>query len=352
MSILYLVPNLFGPPGGIAGYCRLVCRALSGGGLSFQALALLDRGDGATPDFSYFAAKGSRMSFIWQAIKICLQKSPQIVLVGHPNFAGLGWLLSRLCRAKLVTTIYGVDVWSRLSAFRRKGLNGSDLILSISQFTAEKGERMNGFPAGNIRILHNCLAPDFICPKPNRKPQLSMLTVARLSQAEQYKGHDYVIRAMPTLLNQFPQLTYHIVGDGDWRPELEKLVAEHQLQTAVLFHGLVSEAELSKQYAQATLFIMPSRLEGFGFVFLEAMIAGLPIIGGNLDATPEVVMNGVTGFTVDPLSVTEIAQAAAKLLADPHLCYQMGLAGLATVQQKFSFPDFQQKLLTYLAELS
>ncbi len=178
-----------------------------------------------------------------------------------------------------------------------------------------------------------------------------MLTVARLSIQEQYKGHDYVIRALPILLARFPDLVYHIIGGGSWRPQLEKLAAQENVSEAVHFHGIVSEEELHRLYAEASLFIMPSRGEGFGFVFLEAMAQGTPVIGGNVDATPEVIADGETGYLVNPTSVEAIVAAASRLLGDETLRRRMGQAGRRRVEQEFSFSQFQRQLVSYLSEI-
>jgi phosphatidylinositol alpha-1,6-mannosyltransferase len=171
-----------------------------------------------------------------------------------------------------------------------------------------------------------------------------------MSLAEQYKGHDMVIRAMPELLRRFPDLRYDIVGDGDARPGLQALTQELGVGDAVRFHGIVSEAELRQHYAQASLFIMPSRAEGFGFVFLEAMAHGLPVIGGNVDATPEVVVHGETGLLVNPTSVDDIVEATSRLLREDALRLRMGDAARRVVLARFSYASFQRRLVEELSE--
>lgn len=95
---------------------------------------------------------------------------------------------------------------------------------------------------------------------------------------------------------------------------------------------------------------MPSRGEGFGIVFLEAMAHGLPVICGNEDASPEVVLDGVTGFTVNPRSHQEISAAIRKLIENPDLRHQMGEAGQKRVKENFSFEAFKTTLNTYIHE--
>ncbi|MDQ3928909.1 MAG: glycosyltransferase family 4 protein, partial [Chloroflexota bacterium] len=165
------------------------------------------------------------------------------------------------------------------------------------------------------------------------------------------KGHDYVIRAMPALLSRFPGLSYDIIGGGDWQPYLQSLAEEEGVSHAVRFHGVVPEEELRERYTAASVFVMPSRCEGFGFVFLEAMAQGTPVIGGNLDASPEVILDGKTGYLVNPTSVQAIVDTTSRLLADQALRNRMGEAAASYVEQRFSFERFRQQLAEYVAEL-
>lgn len=278
---------------------------------------------------------------------------PQLVLVGHVNLAPLGWALARLARAPMVTFIHGIDAWSPLPRTRRLALQRSTRVIAVSRYTATQATQSNTLDPDRLRVLYNCLDPrlNLTSPRPSDDDTLSLLTVARMSLAEQYKGHDVVLHAMPELLRRFPGLRYDIVGDGDARPGLQALAQQLGVASAVRFHGIVSEAALRSHYAQASLFTLPSRAEGFGLVFLEAMVHGLPIVAGNLDATPEVVVHGETGLLVDPTSSTQIADAIATLLADPLRRQAMGIAAQRRVEEHFSFSLFQQHLLAILAEL-
>lgn len=355
--ILYLVPDLFGPPSGIARYCRMVTRALEAGGDAPRIISLLDQPSGikdARHELKrshYFPCSGNRKKFLRLALRAALQK-PKLILCGHPNFAPLAQVLARLTNAKMVSFIYGIDAWQPLSKIKRQSLNASDLILSISHFTARRAHEVNGIDARKIRILHNCLDPAF-APQNSAASTCStsvpnLLTVARLSLNEQYKGHDVVIRALPQILPLFPNLVYNIVGDGDGRAKLENLVREIGVAQNVKFHGAVSHDELVRFYRKTSLFVMPSRFEGFGFVFLEAMCYGKAVICGNQDASVEVVKNGETGLTVDPQNPDELARAVNTLLNDQQRMQKMGERGLQVLAEQFSFEKFQATLKSHL----
>ncbi len=360
MKILYLVPDLIGPPSGIGRYCRMVCRSLEEANLQVTVISLLDLHSARQqakenfPEVAYLPCQGSRKSFVWHALKTALRLRPTLILVGHPNFSFVGYLLSFLSRSQTAVFMYGTDVWKSEKPLRRAAMCRADLCISISEYTAKRAIESNGIPADKIRILPNCLDTHFEKQNlddvdGNQAP--SILTASRITSFEPHKGQEYVIRAMPALLSRFPDLVYNIVGDGDRRPSLEKLATDEGVADSVKFHGIVSDEMLAKFYRQASVFVMPSLVEGFGFVFLEAMAQGTPAIGGNRDAAPEVIMDGETGYVVDPTSVPDIAEAISRLLSDPALRQRMSEAGIRHAFENFGFPLFQRKLLAYLSEL-
>ncbi|MBV9866504.1 MAG: glycosyltransferase family 4 protein [Abitibacteriaceae bacterium] len=351
MRILYLVPDLFGPPGGIARYCRLVCRALCDDKISLSVVAVNDSGHSVIeaqevfPQICYAPCSGDRKLFILRALAALMQR-PTLVMVGHPNFAQLGHIIASLARAKLVVFLYGIDVWTPLSRSIQHAIQRANRVIAISQFTATQAVKVNPFALDRLHILHNCLDPQFHIENHCARQDTitSILTVARMSLSERYKGHDCVIRAMPHLLVRFPELVYDVVGEGDGRPALEELAKQQGVAHAVRFHGAVSEEELAHRYSATSIYVMPSRFEGFGFVFLEAMAYGKPVIAGNQDASVEVVQHNQTGLLVDPTSVNEIAAAIEYLLANPEVRQHMGRQGAERVNKEFSFPRFRELL--------
>jgi phosphatidylinositol alpha-1,6-mannosyltransferase len=351
-SLLYLVPDLFGPPGGIARYCRMVAQALVAGGVPPHIVALHDKSPTpAHPYASYYACTSNKIAFVRTVISQFVRTRPSLVLVGHGHFAPLTALLCKATRTPYIAFLYGIEVWEPLSGSRRWSLNAADLRLAISRHTATRAAATNGLSAAQSEILYNCLDPLLAPPAPrvNTAANPTILTVSRLSREDSYKGLDVVLKGLPTLLAEFPTLTYHIVGDGNARKDLTQLAATLQVSHAVRFHGTVSDDHLRSLYAKSDIYVMPSLNEGFGFVFLEAMAQGTPAIGGTLDATPEVIVDGVTGRTVDPHSPAAVADATAALLRDTALRQRMGEAALRHAHETFGFATFQQQLWHYLS---
>jgi phosphatidylinositol alpha-1,6-mannosyltransferase len=252
-----------------------------------------------------------------------------------------------------VVFAHGIDIWTPLGRPARWAIRRADLIICVSRFTADRAVRANGISPRKVRVLPNCLDPALALGATTERQESgpSLLTVGRLDLAEQYKGHDYVIRALPALLARFPGLTYDIVGDGDWRPVLQELAQQEGVAAAVRFHGRVLEAELGAHYARSTIFVMPSRGEGFGIVYLEAMSHAKPVIAGNQDASMEVVRDGETGLVVDPTNVSDLVRGIEQLLADGDLRRAMGERAAEAVSQRFSFDVFRRELLTRLSEI-
>jgi glycosyltransferase involved in cell wall biosynthesis len=142
-----------------------------------------------------------------------------------------------------------------------------------------------------------------------------------------------------------------IVGDGDDRKRLEDLVRENGLSDRVIFTGVVSDEELIGFYKACDVFLMPSRQEGFGIVFLEAMAFEKPVIGGNHGGTPEVIVDNETGFLVEHGDVNSLADRIIRLLLDGELCKRMGQAGRRRVEENYTFDPFRKRLISFLSQV-
>ncbi len=279
---------------------------------------------------------------------------PEVIVSDHPNFSPLVWMLARSMGSKSLVFIHGVDVWHRLATHRRMALRRTDRLVAVSEFTARKAARVNGFDANTVAVMHGCVDPDFKLCNPiggfDRAPTL--LTVARMGRGDFDKGHAIVIRALPRVLACFPSLTYHVVGNGDGRRSLQQLANELGVTASVRFHGDTTQADLEQLYAHSTIFVLPSQNEGFGLVFVEAMAHSLPVIGGNLDATPEVVANGETGILVDPRDPEAVSLAILGLLRDRRRASDLGAAGARRAREYFGYERFGNKLWTIIDDLA
>lgn len=357
--VVLLLPDLYTSPGGIARLMRTAIEALEAAHFRCHAVALHDRagagGRRADGCVRVVPCAGSKVRFVMAALRLIGREKPNLVIAGHSHVAPVAWLCARWVRCPYVVFGYGVEVWRPLSRVRRAALRRASGVVSISTLTARRLARAQRVPTARTRAilpsLPANLGPDGGWERRYRGREPRLLTVARMATDERYKGHREVLRALPRLLTRFPDLRYDLVGDGDDRPALEREARELGVSGVVRFHGVVSEQALQALYRRASIFVMPSRGEGFGLVFLEAMTWSLPVVAGNDDATPEVVVDEETGLLVDATDVGAIGAAITRLLADPALAERLGRCGRLRVQTRFQGDRFRRELVAYLEEV-
>ncbi len=273
-----------------------------------------------------------------------------LVLAGHVNLGPLALPVKAVRgQSRVWIMAYGLEVWEPLPSLRRMALLKADGVIAVSGHTAEAVSRVQGIASGKIAVLRPALDPSYFSPYPGpvRWPappgSRSILTVARLPASESGKGIDTVILALPQLVARFPNLYYVVIGDGDGQPGLAKLAADCGVGERVIFLGS-SPGCLRGYYEAADVFAMPSGQEGFGIVYLEAMAAGKPVVGGDAGGAPEAIDDGETGFLVKHGDVQELGARLSILLADDGLRQRMGDAGRRKVLASGQYEDFRRRL--------
>lgn len=303
------------------------------------------------------------------------------------------WLPAPL-RAPYLVVIYGIEVWRRLSGARSRALRNATVRLATSGFTLAEARAANR-DFGQVEVLPLCLeerppAGEVDGALLDRAGRDYLLIVGRMAATERYKGHELLLQALPRLPaamsaphpaavgadgpdggggsvpqqrgagNARPRLPADgnvrprlvIAGDGDDRPRLEALAHTLGVAGQVLFTGFVSEATLAELYARAAVFVMPSRGEGFGLVYLEAMRASRPCVAARTSAAAEIIADGETGLLVDPLDPDAIAGALGRLLASPELARSMGEAGRRRLERLFTPRRYRERLWPLLDRLT
>lgn len=274
-----------------------------------------------------------------------------VAYLGHNNFAPVGVLLNAVnSDLRFAVATHGFEVWQPLNALDRLALQAATGVTAPSRSTIDCLIRLQGVNPRRAALIPHCLDPGFARlvergpDSPVAREAGVILTVGRLLKSEPGKGVDVMIRALPRVIATAPQAKFVVVGDGDLRPALEALAAETGFGERVSFAGAVSDAALRDWYRKADVFVMPSRQEGFGIVFLEAMAFGVPVIGGAAGGTPEIIQEGVTGYLVDYGDAGMLADRVASLLAHPELRRRMGAAARQRVAEHYTFDLFRSRL--------
>lgn len=253
-----------------------------------------------------------------------------VIILGHINLASIGLLIKLFFpKKKLILIAHGIEVWQSVSFFGKQIIKKSHKILAVSAYTKEILCVKHAVPEENIIIFHNTIDPNFTFPFEFEKPNYLIdrygitdknkvvITIARLSSTEKYKGYDQVIQAIAKLKNK--DILYLIGGKYDEaeKQRLELIIKVNKLEDNVLLTGYVNDFELTDHYLLADLFIMPSKKEGFGIVFIEAMACGLQVIAGNKDGSVDALRNGELGYLINPDDNDEISATIEKALNFP-----------------------------------
>ncbi len=361
--VCFYSTSTFTTLGGIEKFNRALLSGLSG--LEKEALMLSDSASMYDNycearyfnDKNYRGYKKEKITFV---VKELLNSYKyQRVILGHINLALFGLILKKIHpKTKVYMVAHGIEVWGKLSGMKKRILSKCDVILAVSHFTKEQLIKTNGIEAEKIQIFYNTIDPFFHYPTHFQKPlQLvkrynigendkTILTLTRLAFTEKYKGYDKVIDVMPEIVAKYPNAKYLIAGKPDEREKarLKELIAARNLEKHVFLIGFIAEEEITDHYQLADLFIMPSRKEGFGIVFIEAMACGLPVIAGNQDGSVDALKNGELGLLINPENRNEIIDTLCKVLDSNSYTISQKQQLQNAVTNYFGFPQFYKSL--------
>lgn len=359
MKTVLLSPELFLAEGGIARIMRLYLKALCenaapGDEVTSIVLNDLPAADPRLPQFSSGALRGSigcshsKPAFV-RAVLRAGRRADRIVC-GHLHQLTIAWLAQRLRpRLRYVLIAHGIEVWRPYTGLERRALRGAERILCISDYTRRQLRRFDPqLDPARLVVVPNTMDPFFAPPalSTDGTPSLRgprILTVARLTSHDIYKGVDTLIEALPLLRRTLPLAHLRIVGGGDDAPRLQALARRLGVEDSCHFTGIIDDAALRAEYAACDLFALPSRKEGFGLVYLEAMIHGKACLGARAGGVPEVIDDSV-GALADYGNIPEIAAALIDLVRHPR-----SKAAIRLRAESFAYPEFRRRLAEALA---
>jgi len=340
----------FGGNDGMSELGRQVIQALAvDPSIHVLARSLLDRtapGLHGVP-YEFASAMGSRTRLGSMVVADAARVSTaDIVVVLHGHFLPVSFPLI-VRGAALTSVLVGIEAWRPLRRLEGLALSRAAHVVAISAHTRERFITAN--PAATSHPIAVCHPA---APVPGEAadslvPPGFALMVGRMSGEERYKGHDSLLEAWPRVVEQQPAARLVVAGAGDDRSRLEEKARVLGLQRSVTFLGHVERARLNGLYADAAFFVMPSRDEGFGFVYLEAMQAGKPCVA--CDGAASELFDDRAGEIVRFCEVDEIASACIRLFADPQRCARLGRIAAGIVQQQFLPPHFVSRLRDAIA---
>jgi glycosyltransferase involved in cell wall biosynthesis len=217
----------------------------------------------------------------------------------------------------------------------------ADRVVANAEAVKEFVIRTEGCPAEKLVVIPNGIDADFVLNGARERERAALglgpqdRVVGTLGRLAWKKGHEYLLQAAAEILQEDPQVTFVLVGDGPLRQQLEKQARTLGIAPRVKFLGqrLDSQAVISL----FDVFVLPSVIEGMPNALLEAMALERPVVVTNVGGNAEVVTDGATGMVVPPRQPTEMAQAVRRLLHDNGLARRLATAGRQAVTQRFCF---------------
>ncbi len=349
--IFILAPNLFGFKGGVQVYSDTLIKALQHHQPDSDYRIFLkyenpeDLPATPSPDYrpqTQFTAFGERVCDTrnrrrrWNTarsaltiLRASLHQRPQLIITTELNQSVVlcHWL-KRSLGIPYWAILHGIEAWDIQHPSYRAALAAADRVIAVSHHTRHRVLAQGYLCPERVSVLPNAFDPSRfrLQPKPPallqrhslNPEQPVLLTVTRLQRCAQYKGYDAILEALPVLRQQISGLRYVLVGKGDDLPRIQAKVQSLGLQDCVILTGFIPDAELPDYYSLCDVFAMPSKGEGFGIVYLEALASGKPVLAGNQDGAVDPLNHGELGCLIDPDDPAALIQTLGQLLSGTH----------------------------------
>ena len=353
---LLMAPEIFASEGGIPRMLQIYLKALCELAASDRAVRLIALNDRVMDTANLRRCANDRLDD-W---RVCSRNKPRFIraalgmsrgcdriVCGHVfqlPVALAAKILNPRLRYYLIA--HGIEIWRPFRFAERLALRHATKILCVSDYTRQQLLKHCPLPAGRAIVLPNALDPTFkIAPgEPLDRCPPTILVITRLTYADRYKGVEHMIKAMPAIRASIPNATLRIIGRGDDLGYLQNLRNQLGLSSAVEFLGYVNDQHLTEELRACRLFALPSKKEGFGLVFLEAMAHGRPCLGANAGGIPEVITDA-SGVLVEFGNVPAIAAAAVAALQR-----KWDERAILDRAESFGYFPFREKLAASLAD--
>jgi glycosyltransferase involved in cell wall biosynthesis len=326
--------------GGIPSYARCMIEAL-------EAL-----GDVRVLDLSLSGSRRDQMTGMARVTAELARFRPDLLVLGHLGFGpmGLAW---KALGGRFAVVTYGIEVWTTPSRQRTLTLTKADAVWTISSFTA--GEVRRIAPAARIApVLGGNIDERFFQPHESVDGPFRALVVSRLHDLR-HKGIDTVVDAVQLVATDASvarAIELRIVGAGEARSELDRLIDERDKAEVVRVLGPLDDDELRAEYRRADVVLLVSRHErgahargeGLGLVVLEGAAAGTTAIASEVGGSTDIVVDGETGFLIPAGEPDVLAEKLRLLAGDADRCRAMGERARDFVRSEHTMDAFARRV--------
>jgi len=265
-------------------------------------------------------------------------------------------LLSRELKIPFVVTVHGLDAFSSRQVTGYAGkwcvrVSQSVYRTACSVICVSERVRSQVIEGAGARVnttvLYNGVDPEMFAPPESEPEAPVVLSVGNLIPV---KGHELLLRACGAIRDRFPQLSLEIIGDGPEQAHLQRLAGEQGLTGRVHFRGRQSRREVAEAMRRATIFALPSRYEGLGCVYLEAMSAGRPVVACLGQGIDEVIEPDMNGCLIDADDLQGLIDTLARLLQQAELRRRMGDTARRTILHGYTLAEQAARLFQVYRE--
>lgn len=267
----------------------------------------------------------------------------------HPALAG--FLIHRLTGIPYSFTAHGSDLHVERRMLCRK-IAEAKFAVTISRSNAAVIEAECGGPPANLEVIRCGVDLRTFAPREETAASSGGPPVVTcIGTLHEVKGQRHLVDAIARLSARGLDVRCRFVGDGPDREALERQVADLGLERCVEFLGQRTRRQIVDLLAETDVLVTPSvptregKREGLPVVLIEAMASGVPVVASHLSGIPELVEDGVTGLTVPPGDADAIADAVARLLADPLLASTLAAAGRERIVEEFDLDRNADRLI-------
>jgi len=289
-----------------------------------------------------------------KAVRMAEQMQKEGVVHIHAHYATypalVAWLIHELTGINYSVTVHAHDIFVSTAMLATK-LREATFVVAVSNFNREYlirviGERI----ARKTFVVHCGIDPIMYSSRTRLHGDTEPFEIISVGSLQPYKGMRYLIEACALLRERGFPFHCSIIGDGEERPGLQRLITDRKLASCVELMGSKTQAEVAQFLPSAHCYVQPSvvtrsgKMEGIPVSIMEAFASGLPVIATELSGIPELVQPGVTGYLVPPADAMALADALVAVCMNPGEATRLAKAGRELVLQEFRVDNSARQL--------
>jgi phosphatidyl-myo-inositol dimannoside synthase len=344
LGLTVAAQSFLGSRGGVSRLCDLTAHVAFESGFPLSLLSVENEGGSFHGHDFWHGCGGSRVKFVIACGRAALRGN-------HIFYDQLGTARAHVWPSRVARPcgvwIHGIEVWDQLRSDRLRAAHRVDFMLANTHFTRLRAIKYDKvFESARV-----CWLATLEDEPPAESASLDgppvVLILGRLDDAS-YKGHRELIHAWPAVVDAVPGARLVIAGTGPSLKQHRALAATSRVSKCIDFLGFTNESMMPEVWKRSVVFAMPSRGEGFGLAYIEAMRWGVPVIASVHDAGSEVNIHNETGFNVDLCRESELTDMLIELLRNRDLAQRMGIAGQRRWRKHFCYSAFRERFVPQL----